>query len=131
MRKTTLLNSEISYEISRIGHTQSLCVTDAGFPIPNGTKRIDTAIVKGVPGFLQVLEAVLSELCVEKAILAEEIKVKSPQMHAAILERLEGIPVEYISHEDFKRQSGGCTAIIRTGETVSFSNVLLIAGVTF
>lgn len=46
MRKTKLLNSEISYEISKIGHTEHICICDAGLPIPLNVKRIDLAIEK-------------------------------------------------------------------------------------
>ena len=38
MKRNRLLNSELSYEISRIGHTASITVCDAGLPIPVGVK---------------------------------------------------------------------------------------------
>lgn len=34
MKKGTVLNSEISSVISRLGHTDTLVVCDAGLPIP-------------------------------------------------------------------------------------------------
>ena len=51
MKKGTLLNSEISYLISRLGHTDAIVVGDAGLPIPDSTQRIDLALTHGVPGF--------------------------------------------------------------------------------
>ena len=47
MKRTRLLNSELSYEISRIGHTAAITLCDAGLPIPKGVKRIDLAIERG------------------------------------------------------------------------------------
>ncbi len=44
MKKGTVLNSEISSVISRLGHTDTLVVCDAGLPIPNSTARIDMAL---------------------------------------------------------------------------------------
>ena len=44
MKKGTVLNSEISSVISRLGHTDTLVVCDAGLPIPNSTTRIDMAL---------------------------------------------------------------------------------------
>ncbi|GKX28221.1 D-ribose pyranase [Vallitalea longa] len=131
MKKTKLINSEISYEISKIGHTQMLCISDSGFPVPRTTRKIDIALTNKIPTFLQGLDSVLEELCVEKVILAEEIKSRSPELLEKILERFDNIPVEYISHNDFKKLSGDCEAIIRTGEIISFANIILVAGVTF
>ena len=57
MKRTRLLNSELSYEISRIGHTASITLCDAGLPIPKGVKRIDLAIESGYPSFIRTLDA--------------------------------------------------------------------------
>ena len=37
MKKGTVLNSDISSMISRLGHTDTLVVCDAGLPIPKST----------------------------------------------------------------------------------------------
>lgn len=50
MKKGTVLNSEISSVISRLGHTDTLVVCDAGLPIPNSTARIDMALTQGYAG---------------------------------------------------------------------------------
>lgn len=132
MRKTVLLNSEISSVISRMGHTDMLTVGDCGLPIPDGVQRIDLALKLGVPRFLEVLDTVLEELCVERIVLAEEIRTVSPQMHAAILERFGGkVQVDYMPHEDFKRLTAKTKAVVRTGECTSYANVILCSGVTF
>jgi len=49
MKKGTVLNSEISSVISRLGHTDTLVVCDAGLPVPRSTTRIDMALTQGVP----------------------------------------------------------------------------------
>lgn len=131
MKKTELLNSEISYVISRLGHTQQIAIGDAGLPIPENVKRIDLALIKGVPGFLQTLDAVLSEMEVERIILAREIRERSPQMEREILERFPGMEAEYVEHEVFKERMKDCQAVVRTGETTAYANVILRAGVTF
>lgn len=131
MKKTTLLNSNVSSVIARMGHKDTLTIGDCGLPIPQGTERIDLALKKGIPSFLDTLDTVLTELCVERAILAEEIKTASPQMHADIVSRLENIPIEYVSHEELKHQMQDARAVIRTGECTSFANIILVSGVTF
>ena len=73
----------------------------------------------------------MSELCVEKIILAEEIQEVSPKMHEAIMERFPEVAVEYVPHVEFKERTKDSEAIIRTGETTSYTNVILVSGVTF
>ena len=88
MKKGRLLNSDISAAIARMGHTDALVIADAGLPVPDSTWRIDVAVSKGVPSFMQVLEAVTAELCVERVLLAEEIKSANPAVHEALLAHL-------------------------------------------
>ncbi len=132
MRKTVLLNSNVSSVISKMGHTDMLTVGDCGLPVPKNVERIDLALKLGVPRFLEVLDTILEELCVEKIILAEEIKAVSPEMHDEILRRFPGdIKVEYVPHEAFKQKTAESRAVVRTGECTSYANIILCSGVTF
>ena len=58
MKKTAVLNSHISSAISTLGHYDLLTINDAGMPIPNDDKRIDLAVTKSLPCFIDVLETV-------------------------------------------------------------------------
>lgn len=139
MKKSALLNSEVSYVVADMRHTDSLVIGDAGLPVPEGVTQIDLAVTKGVPDFLTVLKAVLSELRVEKIILAEEIKTKSPLIHdqtIKYIKRLEedeyiSVSVEYVSHESFKEKTAKSRAVIRTGEFSPYANIILFSGVVF
>lgn len=132
MRKTTLLNSAVSAVISKMGHTDMLTIGDCGLPIRGEAERIDLALKKGVPTFLETLDTVLSELCVERIILAEEIKTASPKMHEEILKRFEKkVKVDYVPHEEFKKITEKSKAVVRTGECTSYANIILVSGVTF
>lgn len=139
MKKGTVLNSEISSVISRLGHTDTLVVCDAGLPIPGSTTRIDMALTQGVPSFMQVLEVVTAEMQVESALLAAEIKQHNPQLHETLLghigqlQKHQGntIEIRYITHEQFKQKTADSQAVIRSGECSPFANIILCAGVTF
>lgn len=121
MKKGTVLNSDISSVISRLGHTDTLVVCDAGLPIPKSTTRIDMALTQGVPSFMQVLGVVTNEMQVEAVIIAEEIKQHNPQLHETLLTHLEQlqkhqgntIEIRYTTHEQFKQQTAGSQAVIR------------------
>ena len=131
MKKTGIINQPISTVISGLGHTDSLVIADAGLPIPDGVTRIDLALKEGVPSFLVTLEVILSEMQVEKAIIALEIKEKNPTIEKRIIELLGHVPVEYISHENFKLETNTAKAIIRTGEFSPYANIILLSGVVF
>jgi D-ribose pyranase len=132
MKKGGILNPKINQLIAETGHTDTVVVTDAGLPIPeNVTHRIDLALKEGVPGFLETLDTVLSELEVEKVILAEEVKSVSPAMNEEIIKRFPNIPVEYVPHVEFKQQTKAARGLIRSGEFTPYANVILVAGVVY
>lgn len=131
MKKTRLLHSEISYIISRMGHTDTLVIGDCGLPIPEGVQRIDLALQRGLPSFEQVLQAVLSELEVEHYTLATEIKTENPQILNRIQQEMGVLPSEYVSHEELKQKMKTAKAVIRTGEASPYANIILESGVKF
>ncbi|MDU2198022.1 MAG: D-ribose pyranase [Peptostreptococcaceae bacterium] len=131
MRKTKLINSEVSYTISKMGHTDSLTIGDCGLPIPDGVNRIDLALKYGVPSFLETLDTVLEELCVEEIVIAEEIVEKNTNIYNEILKRFENIKVTMVSHEDFKKMTKESKAVVRTGECTPYANIILKSGVVF
>ncbi len=132
MKKAILLNADLSAVIAKMGHTDTLTVGDCGLPIRGAAQRVDLALKKGVPGFIETLETVLSELCVEHAIIAAETKNVSPQLHEQMLKALgPDVSVEYVTHEELKKLSESSRAVVRTGECTSFANIILVSGVTF
>lgn len=131
MKKSTLINSEISYEISKMGHTDSIVVCDSGLPIPSGVKRIDLALKKGLPTFLDTLDTILEELEVEEVIIAEEIIEASNDLYREIEKRFSNITITTVSHEDFKMLTKESKAIVRTGEFTPYANIILKSGVVF
>ncbi|MGR5238002.1 D-ribose pyranase [Vibrio alfacsensis] len=139
MKKSTLINSEISYLVATLGHTDEITICDAGLPIPEHVQRIDLALTHGVPSFLDTVRVILSESQIEGVILAEEFVQVSPVHHDALLTELQkeseqtGKPIEitYVSHEAFKTRTEQSRAVVRTGECTPYANVIFQAGVTF
>ena len=77
MKKHGDINQFVSEAIAAMGHTDTLVICDAGFPIPIRSNKIDISLVFNVPTLLQTIKAVLSELIVEKAILPAEMEEHS------------------------------------------------------
>lgn len=135
MKKNGILNSDISRVLSYMGHTDQIAVGDCGLPIPEETERIDLALKFGVPGFMEVLCEVKKEMKIEKIILAEEIRTKNPEILKQILQLFdraeEDCEIEYVSHEELKEKTHTCKAVIRTGETTPYANIILQSACLF
>ena len=87
----------------------------------------------GVPTFMKTLEVVTGDMKVEKIILAEEIKAQNPKVLGEIEALFKGqnIEVEYVSHTELKEKTKNCKAVIRTGETTPYANIILQSGCIF
>jgi D-ribose pyranase len=72
MKKTGILNKDISEVIASMGHLEILTVCDAGLPIPESVKRIDLAVTQGIPRFLDVITAIEKELFVQQIIITND-----------------------------------------------------------
>lgn len=131
MKRTTLLHAELSEVIARLGHGDLLVIGDAGLPIPDGPRRIDLAVSAGVPSFRDVLAAVLAEMQVEGAVIAEELAPRNPPVHGELRRQLGDAPLSAMPHEQFKAATRGARAIVRTGEFSPYANVILRSGVVF
>ncbi|MCY6959158.1 D-ribose pyranase [Clostridium brassicae] len=131
MKKTPLLNSTISEMIAKMGHNDTIAIGDCGLPIPDCTKRIDLALVKGIPTFEDTLKAVLLEQQVEEVIVAKETKEVSPHVFEIIKNEVGDVKITFISHEELKEELKNCKGVIRTGEQTSYANVILKSGVVF
>jgi D-ribose pyranase len=131
MKKTTLLQSDLSYMIATLGHLDTLVIADAGLPVPAETVRIDLALTPGVPGATQTLKVVLDEMKVERVILAEEAKDRNPKFLEDVQALLPGVPVEYVTHAELKTRTATARAVVRTGEFAPYANVILVSGVVF
>jgi len=131
MKKIGILNSEISKVISELGHTDTIVICDSGLPIPAHVKRIDLALKKGVPSFMDCLETVLLEMQVEQAFIALEMEQVSSKLKKQMEPLLDGVTVQEVSHEELKTLTHQAKAIIRTGEFTPYANIILHAGVIF
>jgi len=132
MKKSGILHPGLNKLIAETGHMDEIVVTDAGLPLPESVNtRIDLALKEGTVPFLELLDTVLSELSVEKVILAEELKTTSPNMHKEITDRFKNIEVEYVSHINFKERTKTARGLIRSGEFTSYANVILVGGVVY
>lgn len=131
MKKYGILNSEIAAVLAGMGHTDSLAIADCGLPVPGQVRRIDLAVRKGLPSFLEVLGAVADDMVIEKIVLAEEIRTRNPGLDSAIRGKFPETEIAYVPHDEFKAKTNACRAIVRTGEASPYANIILYSGVNF
>ncbi|MDB6180187.1 D-ribose pyranase [Paracoccus fistulariae] len=127
MKRGKLLHAELSGLIASMGHGDLIVLGDAGLPVPPGVPCIDLAVTAGVPGLFDVLDAVLSELVVERSAIAGEA---SSGLGSAFRAREIG-DLRTVTHDEFKRISREARAIVRTGEFTPYANICLWSGVAF
>jgi D-ribose pyranase len=132
VKKHGHLNRDIARVLAGMGHTDRVVIADCGLPVPDGVECIDVSLTLGVPGFFDVLDSVLADFKVERAVFASE----SLTQNAAVAERMAQLRdaqviVDDVPHEEFKRLSQQAKAVIRTGECSPYANVILHSGVIF
>lgn len=132
MKKSGHLNRNISRVLATMGHTDSIVVADCGLPVPHGVECIDVSLHLGDPTFLHVLDTVLADLKVERAVFANESKEHNAAV-ANLAERManQEVQVDFVPHEKLKEMTRDAQAVIRTGEATPFANVVLYSGVIF
>ena len=132
MKKSGHLNRDISRVLAAMGHTDSIVVADCGLPVPHGVECIDVSLTLGDPPFLNVLDTLLADLKVERAVFATESQEHNSEL-VSRASKMAGdvVRVEFVSHEKLKELIRYARAVIRTGEATPFANVILYSGVNF
>lgn len=100
MKKIGVFNKELSCIIADMGHTDSMVICDAGFPIPSIIKRIDLALTPGIP----TLIAILSEMIIEKIIVCREIEDLNRSLFKELIELLPNHNFISLSFKEFTKK---------------------------
>ena len=118
MQRHGILNSHIAKVLADLGHTDTICISDCGLPVPEGVQKIDLALDFGVPSFEQVV-----------SIMAKH----NPEAYDFLESTFPSNQYEWIetSHEAFKEATKQCKCIIRTGEASPYANIILRADCIF
>ncbi len=128
MKRGGILHPAINHLLASTGHTDFFTVCDRGFPVPPGPERIDLALVDGLPTVLDVLRAVHAEFMIDRVVVAEEAETVSPAYAAALRELLGTARVMTMPHLELKQLSKEARATIRTGDTISYANIIVVSG---
>lgn len=129
MLQTGILNPHVLSLLARVRHTNALVIADRGFPSWPEVETVDLSLVDDVPTVLQVLAAVRRQHHLVEAYMAEEfLRENTLATKRAFAAALRGLRVQHEPHVAFKRRVPGAIGLIRTGDTVQYSNMVLISG---
>ena len=116
MRKSGLLNPALAGAVARLGHTDTFVIADCGLPIPHEVPVIDLTLIFGIPTFADTLAALLDEVVVEAATIADSTP---PEVRSL----LPAVPLTEVSHDDLKREVARASFVVRTGSTLSLIHI--------
>jgi D-ribose pyranase len=126
MLKTGILNPQINSLLSRVRHTNTLVISDRGFPFWPMIETVDISLVDDVPTVLAVLRALRPNFQIGKAWMAQEfLKQNSTKTRSAFAEVLRGIELTHEPHVDLKKRVPYAIGLIRTGDTTQYGNIVL------
>jgi simple sugar transport system permease protein/D-ribose pyranase len=130
MKRSRILNAELSHAIASMGHGDLMIVCDAGFPIPRDAWRIDLAILPDLPDLATVLGVIAEDFVAEKVAYADTLPVHNAPLLATVKRIFPDAEHGMVPHESIL---GGMAAkakvIVRTGAFDPWGNILLYSGV--
>jgi D-ribose pyranase len=124
--KTGILNPAINALLSRVRHTNTLVIADRGFPFWPKIETIDISLVDDLPRVLDVLAAIQTSFNIGNVRMAAEFrKANTEDCRLAWEHALGAIPIHFEPHLEFKKRVPSAVGLIRTGDTVPYSNMIL------
>ncbi len=134
-----LISPKLLETLSRMGHGDELILADAHFPGETFNKNVLRSDGLLIPGLLEAilplyeLDSYVDHPLVMMA--AVEGDTLDPEVEKSYLEAIrktnpDVVPIERIDRFDFYDRAKSAFAVVMTGETAKYGNILLKKGVT-
>ena len=126
MLKSGILNPHILSLLARVRHTNTIVISDRGFPFWPQIETVDISLCDNIPGVLDVLRVLRSNFTVGKAWMAQEfLRENDKKTQTAFAEAFKGVAVAHEPRVDFKKRVPHAIGLLRTGETIQYANMIL------
>jgi len=123
-----ILNPQILSLIARVRHTNTLVIADRGFPYWPTIETVDISLVDDIPTVLEVFEALKANFVIGQIYMAEEfIANNSLELQQTYANSRGEIPITYEPHIELKLRVSQAIGLIRTGDSIQFSNMILVS----
>jgi D-ribose pyranase len=133
MKKSGILNPFLMEGLTSLGHMDSVLICDAGFPVSKNANVVDISLIAGIPDFMQVLKAVLNEIIVEEYVVFDFMEKYNKEYYSEVKRLFAKQKAVECSMDDFRVKAENAKLVIRTGELLPASNIILVSasGVDF
>jgi len=133
-----IISPELMHVMMNMGHGDELVLADGNFPAAANARRLVRADGHGVP---ELLEAVMKlfpldtytdqPAIVMQVVPGDDVKPVIWEDYARILSRSEGRTIELAQLERFAfyERARRAFAVVATGETALYANLILVKGV--
>ena len=126
MYQSKILNPELAVLLARFRHTNTIVITDLGFPYWPQVPTVDISLTKDIPSVRDVLRALEGQLMIGHAWMAEEFwQHHEKSVAAEYSQLLGGLEINYEAHDTFKKRVPQCIGLIRTGDSTAYGNIIL------
>ena len=125
MKKRGVLQRDLIYELSCLGHAQTMLLCDAGYPIPEDKPVIDLALTKGKLSFDDCLDAILTEMMVEEVTIAAPMEQYNNELYRRIVELFQNQKKNFVDHETLVEEAKKVNFVVRTGDLRPYTNMIL------
>jgi D-ribose pyranose/furanose isomerase RbsD len=125
-----ILHPGLAAALAELGHSDTVLVTDAGFPIPAGARVIDLGLTAGTIDALEILRVLRAHLFVEEVRFAPEVRSHYPSLYADLQEIYTGSGAVFLPapHEELiETWAPRAKVVIRSGSLTAWANVALTA----
>lgn len=121
-----ILNPGLHDLLMRVRHTNTIVISDKGFPYWPEIETIDISLADDQPSVDAVLKVILPHFTVGKCWMAEQFNSwNDEKIKQAFANVLGDIPREFQDHDEFKKRVPKAIGLIRTGGTAAYSNIIL------
>ena len=102
MKRTGIIHAQLERALTGLRHADIFVVTDSGCSVPAGVEVIDLALEYGTPTVTPVLRAILREVVVEAAWVAEEMTERNPSRRREVEDSIGSTPLGSMPHEELR-----------------------------
>ena len=126
MIKTGILNPQLLSLLARVRHTNTIVISDRGFPFWPEIETVDISLIDNVPTVIQVLAALRSNFVVGKAWMAQEfLGCNSKSTRTRFVAAMKGASLKFEPHLELKKRVPHAIGLVRTGDTTQYANLIL------
>jgi D-ribose pyranase len=126
MIENGILNPHILSLLARVRHTNTIVISDRGFPFWPQIETVDISLMDDIPTVLQVLTALRTNFKIGQAWMAQEfLESNEESVQSLFRGALGDVPLAHEPHIEFKKRVPHAIGLIRTGDTTQYANMIL------